>query len=299
MQIPGINAGRVSLSRNSSGPRLNPEANSTDPSSSDRFTPTSLPSRSPSPALATETRPQVSLPLGKWNTARSVIFGSQGSQVPAEISDVVCPPILSPAPFPSQRWVVTPRIEANHRQQVETLAPEELRDGPKSELATLIAPLLERRYGHREGLTVAELGPATSTTVAATLSDSSHRYVAVEMSEPYLEKQLDFLRSDTESRCFGVKGDTYNLPLVPGQTDLVVVSCHPPFVSSTPADRLEAFQEVHQALKPGGEFLLFPYREDQQPEEVQNFLRQNFEVMEKASSPLGADRQAWVFRKKA
>ncbi len=235
---------------------------------------------------------------GAWPRQHFVIFGSQNQQPPAEIADVICPPTLSPAPFPSARWVVTPEIEAAHRQQVETFPLDGLRDRPDSELATVISPLLERRYGQRHNLTIAELGPATSTSVASTLSHPSHRYVAVEMSEPYLEKQMEFLMSDTSSRCFGVRGDTYNLPLQPGKVDLVVVSCHPPFISSTTPDRLEAFQEVHQALKPGGELVLFPFDERKQPAEVKAYLAAHFEVQDQALSPLAEGRAAVVFRKR-
>lgn len=246
-----------------------------------------------------EKAPTAAVAPGPWPSRQFVIFGRRGQQPPAEISDVICQPTISPAPFPSERWVVTPRIEASHRHQVETYPAEQLRDRSDSELVTVISPLLERRYGERQGLTIAELGPATSTSVARTLSDSSHRYVAVEMSEPYLEKQLEFLVSDTHSRCFGVQGDTYNLPLRPGQTDLVVVSCHPPFISSNLPDRLEAFGEVHQALKPGGELVLFPFDATKQPAEVMSYLEKHFEVVDQAPSPLAEGRVAVVFRKRA
>lgn len=232
-----------------------------------------------------------------WPKQNLVIFG-KSKQVPAEISDVITKPTISPTPIGSKRWVVTPQIEASHRQQVETLPVSELKDGQNSELVMDIGPFLHQRYAGRDNLTVVELGPATSTTVAHSLSNPSNRYVAVEQSQPYLEKQLEFLTADTTAQAYGVKGDTYNLPIQKGSCDLLVTSCHPPFVSSSVPDRLEAFDEVYQALKPGGEFVLFPYSEAKQPDEVKAFVAQHFEIVDQTQSHHGPDRLAVVFRKK-
>ena len=199
--------------------------------------------------------------------------------------------------IPSQRWVVTPAIEAHHRQL--TQAPEaELRDGPNSELKTLIGPMLQARYQHSPGMTIAELGPSTSTTVAQTLNHEENRYIGVDLSEPLAEKQIEFLLADGIKNFHNVKGDTYALPLQSESCDLIVTSCHPPFVSSSLEDRKLALQEVHRSLKPGGEFLLFPYSQRQQPDQFQEYLKEHFQIVGQQSSPLGPDRLALLLKKR-
>ena len=231
-------------------------------------------------------------------TDHYVIFGKESRLIPSAIADVVCPPQVKLGGIPSQRWVVTPQIEASHRQHVCSAAPEDLRDAPGSELKTLIGPMLQARYAHRQGMTAAELGPSTSTTVAETFAHGSNRYVGVDLSEPLAEKQMEFLLADGASQFFHVKGDTYALPLRSESCDLVLTSCHPPFVSSSLEDRKLALDEVHRSLKPGGEFVLFPYSEKSQPAEFQAHLADRFELVEKRLSPLGHDRYAVVLQKR-
>ncbi|MFN8608490.1 MAG: class I SAM-dependent methyltransferase [Vulcanimicrobiota bacterium] len=228
-----------------------------------------------------------------------VIFGKDSSEIPAAIADVVCQPELKLGGFPSQRWVVTPQIEASHRHYVGSAPEAELRDGPSSELRTLIGPMLLARYRHQQGLTVAELGPSTSTTVAESLANGSNRYIGVDLSEPLAEKQIEFLLADGVQAFYNVKGDTYALPLKSESCDLILTSCHPPFVSSSLDDRKLALDEIHRALKPGGEFLLFPYDQRKQPAEFQAYLAERFELVEQRLSPLGHDRQAVVLQKRA
>lgn len=231
---------------------------------------------------------------GHW-----VIFGSKSAGVPAAIADVVQAPCLQLGGFPSQHWTVTPAIEKSHRAQIESQSSEELHDPSNSELHTLIEPLLQERYSGRKGMSVAELGPATSTTVAAALSEPTNRYVSVEMSEPYAEKQMEFLLQDTKAQFYNVKGDTYSLPLVPGSCDLIVTSCHPPFYSASVSDKEAALDQVHGALKQGGEFLLFPFDSATQPAEFQAYIRQRFEIVEQRPSPEGgAERSALLLRKR-
>lgn len=244
------------------------------------------------------TRRPATAPSPQEPTDHYVVFGRESAEVPAAIADVVCPPQLKLGGFPSQRWVVTPEIEAFHRQHVSATPEEELRDGPNSELKTLIGPMLQERYTHTQGLTVAELGPSTSTTVAETLAHGSNRYIGVDLSEPLAEKQIEFLVAGGAEQFFNVKGDTYALPLRSNSCDLILTSCHPPFVSSTVEDRKLALDEVHRSLKPGGEFLLFPYNEKTQPPEFQAYLADRFEIVERRLSPLGAERFAVVLQKR-
>jgi phospholipid N-methyltransferase len=295
-------ANRIPLQPNIARPNVNRLPGQVEPQSgtSESF------SKSGDPASQLISRPtfqaqQNSQPaqvLAAWPKQNLVIFG-KSTQIPANIADVITKPTISPTPIGSERWVVTPQIEASHRQQVETVPASQLKDGAESELRMDIGPLLQRRYSGRNHLTVVELGPATSTTVAHSLSNPSNRYVAVEQSQPYLEKQMEFLTSDTIAQAYGVKGDTYNLPIKKESCDLLVTSCHPPFFSSSLPDRLEAFDEVYQALKPGGEFVLFPYDESKQPEQVKAFIANCFEPVDQAASHLGSDRLAMVFRKKS
>ncbi len=243
-------------------------------------------------------RPAVVPAAPQEPTDHYVVFGRESSEIPAAISDVVCPPQMKLGGFPSERWVVTPQIEAFHKQHVSTTPAEELLDGPDSELKTLIGPMLQARYTHTQGLTVAELGPSTSTTVAETLAHGSNRYIGVDLSEPLAEKQIEFLVAGGAEQFFNVKGDTYALPLQSNSCDLILTSCHPPFVSSTVEDRKLALDEVHRSLKPGGEFLLFPYNEKTQPPEFQAYLADRFAIVERRLSPLGSDRYAVVLQKR-
>lgn len=213
---------------------------------------------------------------------RYAIFGKKTREVPAEIQDVVKRPAqLTPSAFPSSRWVITPQIEANHRKLLTTTPANQLRDDPRADVARQVGGLLQRNYAGARNQTVVELGPATSTTVASAFSDPSNRYVGVDASEPFLEKQLEFLASDSLARSYGVKGDTYALPIQKGSADLVVTSCHPPFYSSSPEDRVAALDQVAQALKPGGRFLLFPLAEERQPPEFLARLAERFEITDR------------------
>lgn len=231
-------------------------------------------------------------------TDHYIVFGRESSEIPAAIADVVCAPQIQLGGFPSERWVVTPKIEASHLHHVTHTPADQLKDGPDSELKTLIGPMLQARYSHKQGMTVAELGPSTSTTVAETLAHGTNRYVGVDLSEPLAEKQIEFLVAGGAEQFFNVKGDTYALPLHSNSCDLILTSCHPPFVSSVLEDRKMALDEVHRSLKPGGEFLLFPYNEKKQPPEFQAYLQERFELVDRRLSPLGDDRFAVVLQKR-
>lgn len=217
------------------------------------------------------------------------------------------PPILSGSapprgmkPFPSQRWTVTPQIEAAHRQWMETASNEELHAQDGVELQPFIAPILERRYGDRTGMAVLELGPATSTTVPVTLREAADQYFGMDLSLPLLEKQRDLVHEHghTVDGALQVQGDTYGMPFQDGTCDLVFTSCHPPFVSASPEDQVVALSEVARVLKPGGEFVLFPWYSEKKDSRVQDYLLRTYEVVERHSSPGHDDRQLLVLRKR-
>ena len=236
------------------------------------------------------------LPPLKLGAYPSVFFarGGKGKPTP-EVADLLQDPRTRALPsMPSQRWVVTPKIESLHLEQV--LAGEDLEDSPASELRTMLGPMLRDRYGDGREKTVMELGPATSTTVAESLPGA--RYLGVDLSGPYLEQSSRMLEGRLAAQHFHALGDTYALPVQEGSCDLVVTSCHPPFVSAIPSDKCLALDEVARALAPGGEFVLFPWNFEKQPPEVNAHLEERFELVDRRMSPLGNGREALVLRKR-
>jgi len=205
------------------------------------------------------------------------------------------------AEFPSQRWVVTPEIEAFHREHYGGIPTAELRAEDQGELEPTAFPLLQRRYGDREGMTVVELGPATSSVVPRALGESLHRYFGTDLSVPLMDRQRDVLNEPgfQIAGAYQVQGDTYDLPYESGVADVLFTSCHPPFVSSSPGERIQAFGEAARVLKEGGEFVLFPWTGQGEHPAVKAFIDKHFEVVDRQVSFYGADRQMVVFRKKA
>lgn len=193
-------------------------------------------------------------------------------------------------PIPSSRWTVTPRIEAAHRHNVESGQVT----GDNSELTGFIKPLLESRYAHRRDMNVVELGPATSTVVPTVLKDKTARHFAMELSVPYLEYQRGLVPG-----AIPVLGNTFEMPFNDGVADLVFVSCHPPFVSASPADQIQALAEVERVLAPEGEFVLFPWYADEKDPRVNDWLDQRFEVLERATAPMGGGRELLVLKKRS
>lgn len=243
-------------------------------------------SPAPAPSLAS---------TGRFPSKRWVIFGSSGGEVPCEARDLLQRPL--PKPIPSERFVVTPALEAYHAQNLGGIVEDA---NFNQEVGQFLAPLIANRYGQARNQAIAELGPSVTTQLATATSHPSNRYVAVDGSEPLLEYQMGLLADRTASSFFSVKGDTYNLPLKPESVDLVMTSCHPPFVSSSVDDRKLALDQVHQALKPGGEFVLFPYHEKEQPAEFRQYLSDKFEMIERHSSPAASngEREALILRKR-
>lgn len=202
--------------------------------------------------------------------------------------------------IPSHRWVCTPEIAAFHRENLSHQTNAELRAEDGNELEPVAIPLLQRRYGDREGLAVAELGPATSTVVPRALAGKVNHYFATDLSLPLLERERDLVNEPGYllSGSYQVQGDTYDLPYENGSMDVMFTSCHPPFVSSSPGERIQAFGEVARVLKDGGEFVLFPFDRDKQPPAVMAFIDRNFQQVDAAPSPYGSDREMVVLRKK-
>lgn len=210
-------------------------------------------------------------------------------------------PFVAPegvTPIPAARWRMTPSIEAAQRVHYGAQTNEALRAQDQVELEPLIGPLLERRYGDRNGLAVAELGPATSTFVPRTLADRGNQYFALDQSMPGLERNRELLNEDgyLVAGAVQVTGDSYASPFKDSCLDLVFTSCHPPFYSGGPAERMEAFNEVARVLKPGGELVLFPWEKRHDDPRVMAFVNQRFEVVERAGEE---NRQVWVFRKRS
>lgn len=230
----------------------------------------------------------------QFPSQKYVIFGKGQSEIPPAVADLVKLPEPVPAKIASQRWVVTPQIEAKHQQQVDT--GEFL--GDNRELRSFIGPLVAQRYADRQHLTVVELGPATSTVVAESLQNHADRYLSVEMSEPYAKEQLRRLDLFTVDG-YAVKGDTYNLPLQEKSSDVIVTSCHPPFFSASLEDKKIALDQVYQALKEGGEFVLFPFIDSKQPQEFKNYIQERFSLVESHAPQGQPERQALILKKKS
>lgn len=124
------------------------------------------------------------------------------------------------------------------------------------------------------------------------------RYFATDLSLPLLERERDPVTEPGYqiANAGQVQGDTYALPYETGTADFVFTSCHPPVVSSSPADRIQAFGEVARVLKPGGEFILFPWDASAQHPAVAAFIDRNFERVDARTSPYG--RQMVALRKR-
>lgn len=199
--------------------------------------------------------------------------------------------------LPSRRWVVTPEIEAAHRQQMEVTDNSTLRRQDQ-ELKTFVVPILARRYGSEQNQVAVELGPADNTDLAGVLGQGNNLYFGMDLSKPLLEKNRELVNEPGYyiPEAYQVHGDTYQMPFRAGVADVVAVSCHPPFVSATADDQLTALSEVHRVLKPGGEFVLFPWREDRHDPRVNEFLSRNFELVESHSSHQGSERKLLILK---
>lgn len=165
------------------------------------------------------------------------------------------------------------------------------------ELESVVVPLLRQRYGESRNLDVVELGPSCTTGVARALHGRGNRYVAVDLSAQYLEKQREFLAdefllADVES----VVGDTYALPLAAASADLLVAECHTPLVSGSVEALVRALNECARVLRPGGEFVLNPYYAEKQPPEATKHLLDLFELVHVQETEPG--RRLLVLRKR-
>lgn len=215
------------------------------------------------------------------------------------------PPILggrgiAPEQFsslPSRRWVVTDRIEASHRERMGAADNQELRSADQ-ELKGFVVPILQKRYGTAQEQVAIELGPADNTDLAGILGQGDNLFFGMDLSKPLLEKNRELVNEPGYyiPEAYQVQGDTYKMPFNDDVADVICVSCHPPFVSSTPADKMTALGEVHRVLKPGGEFVLFPWKDSRQEPEVEAFLHDKFEVVEEHVSHLASDRKLLVLK---
>ncbi len=216
---------------------------------------------------------------------------------PSEAS-VILPEEL--ASIPSNRWEVTPEIERFHREHFGARSNEQLRQKEGFELTEVVGPFLAERYGEQKDLKVIELGASTSPAVATTLQKNFSHYFGLDASQPLLERNRDLITEPgfEVSRAYPVLGNTYNMPFTDDVADVVFTSCHPPFVSSSPGDMIQAFAEVHRVLKPGGEFLLFPSYPGEFEPAVNDWVENHFEVVA-TEARSSRDRQVVIYRKTA
>lgn len=191
---------------------------------------------------------------------------------------------------PSNRWVITPKIEASHAQYLAERSNDELRSG-NDELKNFVAPLLAERYGSQEGAVAVELGPATNTDIAKSFQGKDNLYFGLDVSRPFLERARELTNEPGYklNDAYQVLGDTYQMPFQDDVADVVCVSCHPPFVSATAADKIRAFAEVKRVLKPSGEFALFPWDPEKAQPEVHEYINREFDVVNSHSQHAGRE----------
>lgn len=191
---------------------------------------------------------------------------------------------------PSKRWVITPQIEASHQNLLAEKSNDELRSENR-EIKSFIAPILAERYRGMSGSVSVELGPATNTDIAKSLKTEDSLYFGMDVSRPFLERARELVNEPGHKieNAYQVLGDTYQMPFQDDIADIVCVSCHPPFVSATPADKIRAFAEVKRVLKPEGEFALFPWDPSKVQPEVADYIQKEFELVGSHSQHAGRE----------
>ncbi len=143
---------------------------------------------------------------------------------------------------------------------------------------------------HRDGsnLTVIELGPGPAVSLAYEMMEQAEHHFNLDTSEAFLVHGRD-----SNSTTIPVQGNTLAQPFQDGIADVVFSVSHPPFVSGSDDERLQALSEVHRTLKPGGEFGVLGFAEPSPA--VKAYLDEHFERPE--SYPILND-QFHVFARK-
>ncbi|MEW6280539.1 MAG: methyltransferase domain-containing protein [Candidatus Eremiobacterota bacterium] len=173
-------------------------------------------------------------------------------------------------------------------------------EGSREELGYrdhFLEPILRARYGDGEPRTVVELGPGTDTLMRRCLSGES-RYTTLDISQVFLTTQRGLLEEMNLAPGDRARADTYSLPLKSGSCDVLFASCHTALFSGTGEALARAFSEVHRALRPGGELVLYPLCPERLGPEVLSFLARRFEIVHLgAYEPDDPDRHLAILRK--
>jgi SAM-dependent methyltransferase len=123
-----------------------------------------------------------------------------------------------------------------------------------------LMPLLQERYGKRKELSVLEIGPLRTTSVAHALAANTKLYQGLDISKNAVRVQQENLDKEGLTNAKSIVGDIYNLPLPDQSQDLVFASRTTPLgsVHATRESLTRAYSEIARVLKHGGEFVLYP-----------------------------------------
>lgn len=181
-------------------------------------------------------------------------------------------------PFSPGRLVFSDELRRSHTEQMQEFSLENLQRQESSELRRLLAPVLVDWTSTQQNIDVLELGPAYTTVIAEALEQRLGSYCGVDFSYPYLQKQQEILAAKPalRFRCRTLVSDTFSLKIPARSVDLVVTSCHPPLVSAPVSDKKLVLTKIHEMLRPGGSFAIFPWLFSEQPSEVNEHLLKLF-----------------------
>ncbi|MBC7997389.1 MAG: class I SAM-dependent methyltransferase [Leptolyngbya sp.] len=166
----------------------------------------------------------------------------------------------------------------SHFQLAASVSFEGRHHASSDDLKVLVSPALKSWMQGRKNLHVVELGPSYTTVIPEALEQYLGSYTAVDFSGPLLDRQMGFLKRlpGLANCCTKIVSDTFDLVLPPSSIDLVVTSCHPPLVSAPVTDCIQVIKTVHEILKPGEFFAVFPWIFSEQAPSVNRLLLTKF-----------------------